>query len=182
MLPSICSSAPNTPRRLAIGQEVASVISKAHRLSQVLLLYTKIEYIGQSNNTMLRRGQYVQGNSYQPCAARRPTSRQRYSCTQVARTGALSTLLKGEDPPGIWALSPLGCPGATLEEMLADIQTSRPTATSTLVIGPTVGDNISRDRYRYDAYLQQYGCLTLTFVFDVSAVSALLLLCPWFTE
>lgn len=38
----------------------------------------------------------------------------------------------------MWALSPLALPPAAVEEMLADLQTSRPTATIALSIGPTV--------------------------------------------
>lgn len=58
---------------------------------------------------------------------------------QIARTGGFCTPFDGESPPAIWALSPLAAPVEALEEILADIQTARPTATGTLLVGPMVG-------------------------------------------
>lgn len=39
----------------------------------------------------------------------------------------------------MWAMSPLAVPVEALEEILTDIQTARPTATGTLLVGPMVG-------------------------------------------
>ncbi len=39
----------------------------------------------------------------------------------------------------MWAMSPLAAPVEALEEMLTDIQTARPTATGTLLVGAMVG-------------------------------------------
>eukprot|EP00903_Cladosiphon_okamuranus_P007797 g7546.t1 len=57
---------------------------------------------------------------------------------QIARTGGFCTPLLEESVPAIWALAPLAAPVEALEEILADVQTARPTSTATLTVGPMV--------------------------------------------
>lgn len=47
----------------------------------------------------------------------------------------------------MWALSPLAAPVEALEEILADVQTARPTATATLTVGPMVGILTASERF-----------------------------------
>lgn len=59
--------------------------------------------------------------------------------TQEARRGGFSTPLEDDGLLAIWAFSPLSCPDEAVAELLADLQTSRPTATVALHVGPMVG-------------------------------------------
>lgn len=43
----------------------------------------------------------------------------------------------------MWALSPLAAPVEALEEILADVQTARPTSTASLTVGPMVGIDLA---------------------------------------
>lgn len=57
---------------------------------------------------------------------------------QISRQGGFSTPMDGDDLLAMWAFSPLACPPAAVEEMLADLQTLRPTAMIALNVGPVV--------------------------------------------
>lgn len=71
--------------------------------------------------------------------------------------------MDGDGLLAMWACSPLACPPAAVDEILADLQTLRPTATVALNVGPVVCVCIVKQARQYILELFEFISAKLLF-------------------